>query len=165
MNPHAPRTWIPHDRYHEATSDRQFQRSFLLNIQASLFSAERSHPRDAVYGLLGLLSRKLPGTDLCLFKVDYRIKTVPVLTKLWQLSMKTYRLLDLSSHLADRSTWERQGLPSCGPDSAAFYYRFKYSPTTCYAGLSEGDSSSRHSRLLTFSSMRHWWFSSAGPGD
>ena len=142
MNPHAPRTRNPHDRYHEATSERQFQRSFLLNIQASLFSAERNHPRDAVYGLLGLLSTKLPGTDLWLFKVDYGIKTVPVLTKLWQLSMKTYRLLDFSSHLADRSTWKRQGLPSCGPDSAAFY--------TCYAGLSEGNSSSRHSQIADF---------------
>jgi hypothetical protein len=43
LNPHAQRTWIPHDRYHGATSDRQFQRS-LLNIQAKLFSAERSSP-------------------------------------------------------------------------------------------------------------------------
>jgi hypothetical protein len=28
-----------------------------------------------VQGLLGLLSRKLPGTDLCLFKVDYGNQT------------------------------------------------------------------------------------------
>lgn len=122
----------------------------LAEYSGEPISAERSHPRNAVYGLLGLLSRKLPGTDLCLFKVDYGIKTVPVLTKLWQLSMKTYRLLDSSSHLADRSTWKRQGLPSCGPDSAAFYYGFKYSPTICYAGLSEGNSSSCHSQIADF---------------
>ena len=108
-------------RVYGATTKKQVECAFLLDMWARVLLKEKTDLRDDIYALLGLVSRSLRGRD-SLFQADYRLSIEQVLTRTTTALIANIPALSSFYIVGDPSSRRIHGLPSWVPDPTALDY-------------------------------------------